>query len=326
MLVLPSESQALLTELPIPGDLRVLPNNILLHFIVSMTTEYRELVQDLSKPTAWSKMKKLFSERCEALKIGNYVSLYEHPDRFISLAMKVSFVEDLKEIIASVAKENGLEDIASQSIENADPERLKAFTELALEAIMNWVVETDQHIDATDETSVEDYWKNTHPKLPLEEQQKVEKDVQISACLFMFGFHNAISVMAYGESLSSLVQRALSSGPDADLAMCRAVRVDNTLRHHPKFMERYLIATSNSDKRFINQYNLTSSPLTNKIRFPGLYFLLSLLDGFGILGQLSNPQLLDLCDHANLDRWENRIEDAGYMAKRRSAFIQHKFS
>jgi len=326
MLVLPDESKALLTELPIPDDLRVLPNNLLLNFVVSMTSEYRDLVQDLSRPAAWSRVKKVFSERCEALKIGDYVSLYEHPERFFALAMNVSFISDIKEIVASVAKEHGFEDVASQPSENADPERLRVFTELVLEAIMAWVVEVDQAIDETDESSIDEYWKNVHPKLPLEQQQKVEKDAQISACLFMFGFHNAISVMAYGKSLTSLVQRALSSAADADTAMCRAVRVDNSLRHHPKFMERYLIATNNSEKRFINQYNITTSPLTNKIRFPGLYFLLSLLDGFGILGQLTNPQLLDLCDHAKLDRWENRIEDAGYLAKRRLAFIQHKFS
>jgi len=325
MLTLPKDSQALLTQLPIPDDLRVLPNNMLLLFVVGMTSEYRELVQDLSKPAAWSKVKKLFSERCEALKIRDYVSLYEHPERFFALAMNASFISDIKEIVASVAKEHGFEDVASQPSKNSDPERLREFTELALEAIMNWVVAVDQGVDAEGESSAEDYWTNDHKKLPLEEQQKVERDVQIYACLFMFGFHNAISVMAYGESLTSIVQRALSSEADADIAMCRAVRVDNSLRHHPKFMERYLIATSNSENRFINQYNITTSPLTNKIRFPGLYFLLSLLDGFGILGQLTNPQLLDLCDHAKLDRWENRIEDAGYMAKRRSAFIDHKF-
>lgn len=326
MLVLPDDSKVLLTELPIPADLRDLPNNLLLHFVVSMTSEYRELVQDLSKPAAWARIKKVFSERCEALKIGDYISLYEHPERFTALSMNVSFTSHMKDIIANVAKEYGFEDIASKPISNTDPDRLRVFTELVLEAIMNWVIEVDQAIDEVDEASVDDYWKNIHPKLPLDEQRKVEKDAQIYACMFMFGFHNAISVMAYRESLSSLVQRALSCDDKADIAMCKAVRVDNALRHHPSFMERYLTATNNSEEQFINQYNITTSPLTNNIRFPGLYFLLSLLDGFGILGQLTNPQLLDLCDHAKLDRWENRIEDAGYMAKRRSAFMKHKFS
>lgn len=326
MIVLPPFLQAIIAELPIPNDLRVLPpNHLLLQFIVNMATEYRALVPDLDNPKVWIPLKARFAERCHALKINDYIALYEHPEKFIPLALKISFLADFKEVITQVATERGYEDLLSQSIENADPERAKAFIEIVIEATMTWVVEVDEILDNNDTASIEDYWKNIHPTLNIEEQRKVEADTQVFACVFLYGFHNAVSTMAYGESLSSLVQRALSDDLEADVAMCKAVRVDNALRQHPRFMERYLRATNESDSSFINRYNLTSSPLTNKIRFPGLYFLLSLLDGFGILGKLTNPQILYLCDHAKLDRWENRIEDAGYLSKRRSAFIEHKF-
>jgi len=326
MIVLPPPLQAIIAELPIPNDLRVLPpNHLLLQFIVNMTAEYRALIPELDNPKLWAPMKARFAERCQALKISDYITLYEYPEKVIPFVLKVSSLEGLKEVISTAAIEHGYEDLLSQSIDSADPERIKALIQIVIEAVMAWIVEVDQSIDDNDTASAEDYWKSTHPTLSIDEQRKVEADTQIFTCVFLFAFHNAISIMAYGEALSSLVQRALSNDPEADIAMCKAVRVDNTLRQHPKFMERYLLATNRSESSFLNRYNITSSPLSNKIRFPGLYFLFSLLDGFGILGQLTNPQILDLCDHAKLDRWENRIEDAGYLAKRRSAFIGHKF-
>ena len=326
MIALPPSLQAIIADLPIPDDLRVLPSNhLLLQFIVNMASEYRALVPDLDNPKVWIPLKARLAERCHALKINDYITLYEHPERFIPLALKVSFLADFKEVVTQKAIDHGYEDLLTQSVEDSDPQRVNAFTKIVLEAAMVWMVEVDQAIDDNDTAAIEDYWKNIHHTLPIEEQRRAETDAQVFTCVFLYGFYNAVSIMAYSESLSSLVQRALSDDPQADIAMCRAVRVDNALRQHPKFMERYILATNESDTSFIDRYNLISSPLTNNIRFPGLYFLLSLLDGFGILEHLTNPQILDLCDHAKLDRWENRIVDPKNLAKRRLAFTEHKF-
>ena len=326
MITLPVASQALIAELPIPDDLRVIPPNFfILNFVIDMASEYRAIVSDLDHPKKWTSLKARFSERCIALKIGDYISLYEHPDRFLGLALNVSFVAEFKVIIEQVAIDHGFEDLVRQPAESADPIRLKAFFDIAYERIIDWIMDVNQAFDESEIQESENYWNNIHPTLPTEEQKKAILDVQIFASVFFFGFYNAISVMAYGETLTSLVQRALSDDVDADIAMCKAVRVDNALRQHPKFMERYLQATNKSESKFLDRYNITSSPFTHKIRFSGVYFLLSLLDAFGMLGKLTNPQILDLCDHARLDRWENRIEDAGYLAKRRSTYLKHKF-
>jgi len=326
MIDLPPSLKSIIAGLPIPNDLRVLPpNHLLLQFIVNMTSEYRALVPELDDPKLWAPMKVRLAEHCQALKISDYISLYEHPEKVISFASKVSSLDDFREILSKTAIEHGYEDLLTQSVDSADPERVRALVQIVIEKIMTWIVEVDQAIDDNDKASTEDYWINIHPTLPIKEQKETEADTKIFMCVFLFAFHNAISIMAYGESLSSLVQRALSNDPEADIAMCKAVRVDNALRQHPKFMERYILATNKSESSFLKRYNIISSPLSNKVRFPGLYFLFSLLDGFGLLGQLTNPQILDLCDHAKLDRWENRIEDAGYLAKRRAAFIDHKF-
>ncbi len=327
MITLPAPSQALITGLPIPNDLRKLPDHLIIRMIVIFTSQYREHVPDLSSPRIWTGFKALVAERCQALKISSlYVSLYENNEYFIRLLFQYSFMESFQKELMELAEETGYKDIATQQVATADPERLRAFFKIIIEEVHEFVHKMEDFDDWENiETDSKHYWEHVHPTLPLEEQRRAEKDAQIFACQFFFILHNSVSVMAYGETLTSLVQRALDGGADADIAMCKAVRVDNSLRQHPQFMARYLLASGKSESDFLRKYNNTSPPLTNKIRYPGLYFLLALLDGHGLLDRLTNPQLLDLCDHARLDKWESRIEDVGYLAKRRNEYQRHKF-
>lgn len=327
MFTLPAPSQALITGLPIPQDLRKLPDHLIIRMIVLFTSQYRELVPDLSSPRIWAGFKALVAERCRALKISDlYVRLYENNEYFIRLLFQYSFMETFQKELMEFAEATGYKDIATQQVATADPERLRAFFRIIIEEMHEFVQEMEDFDDWENiETDDKHYWEHVHSTLPIEEQRREEKDVQIFFCHFLFVVHNSISVMAYGETLSSLVQRALFGGADADIAMCKAVRVDNSLRQHPQFMVRFLLASGKSESAFLRKYNNTSPPLTNKIRYPGLYFLFALLDGYGLLDRLTNPQLLDLCDHAHLDKWENRIEDEGYLAKRRNEYQRHKF-
>lgn len=328
MFPLPLQSQALVGLLPIPEDFRKLPNHLIIRLIVGLTSQYRELVPDLSNPLIWAGLKAHFAERCLALRISDlYVRLYENDQYFTRLLFRYSFMEDLRQALTELAEKAGYGDIVTQQVATANPEHLKAILELFLEVMNEVVQEIDVAFNDWEEVEVkaEHYWKNVHLTLPPEEQRQVENDTQIFACQFFFIMHNSVSVMAYGESLTSLVQRALAGGEGADIAMCKAVRVDNNLRQHPQFMARYLLASGKGESDFLRKFNNTAPPLTNKIRYPGLYFLLALLDSFGLLDGLSNPQLLDLCDHARLDKWENRIEDEGYLAKRRNEYYRHKF-
>lgn len=328
MFALPTSSQLLLTGLPIPKDFRKLPDHLIIQMIVSLTSQYRELVPDLSNPRIWTGLKTHFAERCLALRIsGLYVRLYENDEYFTRLLFQYSFMEDLRQGLMELAKEAGYGDIVTQQVASANPEHLKTFLELFLEVMKEAVQEIDVAFNDWEgiEAKAKHYWKNVHSTLPPEEQRQVENDTQIFACQLFFVMHNSISVMAYGETLTSLVQRALAGGKGADIAMCKAVRVDNNLRQHPQFMARYLLASGKGESDFLRKFNNTAPPLTNKIRYPGLYFLLALLDGFGLLEGLTNPQLLDLCDHAHLDKWENRIEDDCYISKRRNEYLRHKF-
>lgn len=224
-------------------------------------------------------------------------------------------------------REMGYGDIAQQKVAEADPERLREFTVFLLNGPLQEACEDLCEVldDADFEAKAKLYWEVEFPALPPEEQLVVIKDTGIFISFIFFCLLNIISVMAYSESLSSLFKRAIAGGEDADEAMCKAVRVDNNLRQHPQFMARYLQASQMSERKFLLKYNDSSSPLTNRVRYPGLYFLLAFLDCYGLLDRLTNPQLLDLCDHARLDKWENRIEDAGYMGKRRNEYLKRKY-
>lgn len=331
MIVLPASSQALVAQLPIPKDLKGLPDHLLIRAIVLLTSKYRELVPDLSDARLWARFKAFTAEFCQALKITDYYThLYESPEHSIQLLFQFSLIEEFQREMKECAIEAGYGDLVGQKVDDADPERLRAFSKIAFQKLGQAVTQELDELDEFDdwdqmEAEGKNYWQNVHPTLSTDEQRKAERDVQLFACLFLYILHNSISVMAYGELLSSLVQRALAGGPDAYIAMCKAVRVDNSFRQHPQFMARYLSASQKSESDFLRRYNNASPPLTNKIRYPGLYFLLALLDGFGLLDRLTNPQLLDLCDHARLDKWENRVEDAGYLAKRRNEYQRHKF-
>lgn len=328
MFVLPPPSQTLVSGLSIPKDLRKLPDHLLIRMIVVLTASYRELVPDLSKPRVWTSFKGYVAERCQALRISDfYIRLYESDESLTRLCFQFSFVEEAKQWLIEFAEEKGYADIAVQNVATANPERLRDFFKAVVDGPL---YEMFQEVDAVGdwdqiEADANHYWQEVHPSLPLDERQRAEKDAQLSAGLFLFILHNSVAVMAYGESLTSLVQRTLAGGLDADEAMCKAVRVDNGLRRHPEFAARYLAASERSDADTMRKYNLTISPLTNKIRYTGLYFLLSLLDCFGLLDRLTNAQLGDLCDHARLDKWENRIEDGGYLGRRRNEYLANKY-
>lgn len=327
MFTLPTPSQALVASFPVPRDLRALPDHLPIRMILGLTSKYMELVPDLSNPRIWVNYKSRVAERCQSLKIVDfYPRLYENNEYPVRLLFQFSYVDTYRQWALRLARRSGYEDVATQPVEIADPVRLRAFVELLLKRLDRLTKRIDRFDDWDRlEATCKHYWQEVHPNLPPDEQRLMEKDCQLFASLFFYILHNSVSVMAYGESLASLVQRALAGGADADKAMCKAVRVDNSLRRHPQFMERHHQAHGESDVDFLLAYNNPATPLTNRIRYPGLYFLFATLDGFGLLDQLTNGQVLDLCDHARLEKYQNRIEDEGYLAKRRIEYLRHKY-
>jgi hypothetical protein len=334
MVILPNTSLALLSRLPltrssIPKDLHHPLQDVLIELIVLLTSRYRELASDLDQPSKWTKFKAFEAERINALKIGErYRDLYTTSDQVTTLIPQLSFMKVLRWEVTRLARANNLGGIVSQPVESADPEQLHDFVEMVMQIVKEAIEEMEDEVDwDAARKEWERYWREEVPALPLRKRIRVERDAQIFFCLYLYVLHTAVSVMAYGETLSSLVQRALAAtgSKESDDAMCKAVRVESALCDHPAFNDRYLVARRNGETDFLFHYNNTATPLTYTIRYPGLYLLMSLLDAFGLLDRITNEQLGHLCDRAKLDRWENRIEDATNLGKRRKEYQAKKF-
>ncbi|MFZ2170989.1 MAG: hypothetical protein WAW61_15300, partial [Methylococcaceae bacterium] len=133
---------------------------------------------------------------------------------------------------------------------------------------------------------------------------------------FLITFHNHLAIMVHGRKMTQLVTEAIQGNDDAFVL---AAQIDSTvLQSIPYFQERVTRARREGDSNFLDKlaYRQKIPPLQGKIRFRLLYLLFAMLDGMNILSDLTCSEILDICDAAGLDRWQNRIEDEGYLAKR----------
>jgi len=162
-------------------------------------------------------------------------------------------------------------------------------------------------------------WQAARDKLtalPEEERKDVEKRGAYFWCYFFSSFFNTISLMVHGAKMTSLIPRAIAGDDDA---FFKAVQIDRMLLlHHPYFRDRKAKAQVDGEIDFLSKlsYRESNAPLRGKIRFPGLYMLFGLLESFQWLNDLEHNEILDLCDDAGLDRYQNRIEDVNYVTKR----------
>jgi hypothetical protein len=328
MFALPPIHQQLLAGIPFPKDFRVLPDHFLIRTAVYFTNELRGLVPDFTTPKTWRKFRAYVTERRSSLKIGLLCTkLYEDESYPMNAFFHFSFMEEIRQEIEVFAKENGYGDLEGKDVANCDQERLREFLQLFMDCPVQGVCKqlVEKEITETDIEAGKRFWEKVFPRLPLTAQATVLKDSGIYMALMLFFMHNSVAVMAYGETITSLFRRAVAAQDGSDDAMCKAIRIDSGLSEHPVFMARHQRAIQEGDESFLRRYNNTASPLPSKIRYPGLYAMFATLDAFGMLHSMTALQLLDLCDHAKLDRWENRIEDVGYVTKRRLEYLANKF-
>jgi len=135
---------------------------------------------------------------------------------------------------------------------------------------------------------------------------------------FFFGwFYQYLSLMLHGQKLTTLVD--LAKQGDAD-AFGKAVHVEPRLLYsHPYFRERHEKAREGEEEDFLKRigYRIANPGSPGRIRYPGLYVVFAMLEVSGWLdGGFTHEELLDICDEAQLDRWQNRIEDTSFLAKR----------
>ena len=236
--------------------------------------------------------------------LGAYVLIYDD-ERKVGRAMFLAFLGD-----------EGLKDFVKE-VETLSEDEQQEFLDgqVSIESL-------DEIAEAMDSFNIPQSpaeWQAVRDELakfPEDERKESEKRGAYFWCFFFSNFFNTLSLMVHGAKMTTLVPRAIAGDDDAFL---KAVQIDRMLLlHHPYFRDRKAKAQSEGEKGFLSKlaYRESSPPLRGKIRFPGLYMLFGILESVQWLDELKHEEILDLCDGAELDRYQNRIEDANFVTKR----------
>lgn len=249
------------------------------------------------------------------LKLDNYVNLYEDQKRIeVCLFLYMMGVEGFKKwkddlTLLSPEDQQKQAEAITQDILEGDFSMLE-------EALSCWPSE----LDFVDEIETKEQFDALDEDI---------KNLLIQRWQYLFlhllsAIHNYFAIMVCGESMTSLVPKAMAGDEDA---FCMAVKIDrNLLMSHPYFVERYQRAQSNGERDFLKRlapYQVTPQ-LIGRIRYPGLYIIFSMLDSLKWLDDFTHNEILDICDAAGLDRWQNRIEDVNAVTKQLARYRRYQ--
>lgn len=150
-----------------------------------------------------------------------------------------------------------------------------------------------------------------------EDQKKAVRNAQLFCAFFYAYLFNCLSLMVHGQKLTTLVPRAMEGDKEV---FCKAVQIDrNLLTGNTYFRETYSRLVTGTDPDFWKSvsYRIANPTLRTKIRFPLLFMVFAVLESFDALDDFTASEILDICDEAGLDRFQNCIEDETYLTKRR---------
>jgi len=270
------------------------------NFVVQFAPEYAAILRDLQRQGKWLRLPDEMLNIRNNLKIHNYVELYDDEKR-IGVAMFIGLLG-----------QQGFKELNSE------------VSELSREEQSAWLHEFVADADAFDiESSFPPESEEARRELTkqFEELSEEEKKEAIKQARLFWGFvfayfHNVLSLMIHGAKLSTLVPQAISGDEDA---FVKAIQIDRSLTvHHPFFRQRRLEAQEKGESKFLARiaYRENNPTLRGKIRYPGLYMVFACLEATNWLHDFTHNEILDLCDEAGLDRYQNRIEDVNYLTKR----------
>jgi hypothetical protein len=272
--------------------------------VVSLITrvlpDYLQILEDCSNPITWRNLAQRFSENIKRLKIENYVHLYEDEKR-IPAAL----------ICAVMSKEEQAEFIAE--INAASPEEQQEILREYGRPGGKWDQLSDEMFPEDAETQQQQL--EAFERLEGEERTEAVKRGQYLMGFFMAWLHDTLAVMVFGQRMTDLVPKALAGDKSA---YALAVQVDKNLIHeHPGFKEIHQKALTEGDTDFLEKvgYRLAAPVTRGPIRYAGVFVLFAMLETMKWLDALRHREILDICDAANLDRWQNRIEDENAITK-----------
>ena len=236
-----------------------------------------------------------------------YVRTYEDELRIYGCLMRWAFPEN-----------------TAEAVKELDAELCQASSDAKLEFINEASGDLSEGLDTLFNMSDEEREELRQKFEALSEQEKIAEIHKAQNLLvFIYAyFYNTLSLMVHGQKLTTLVPLALQGDKEA---FCKAVQIDrNILTGHPYFKDTYARLQGGEDRDFLDAvlYRIGNPTTRGKIRFPALYMVFATLDSFNWLDDFTAPEILDICDEAKLDRFQNRIEDESYLIKRRIEYRQ----
>jgi hypothetical protein len=236
--------------------------------------------------------------------LGSYVLIYDD-ERKVARAMLLAYFG-----------EEGYKTF-TQEIEALPEEEQQEFLDyFASDEFQNEIAEAVDSIEIPQSPAEWKAARDELAKLPENERKAIEKRGAYFWCFYFSSFFDHLSLMVHGTKMTSLVPRAIAGDDDAFL---KAVQIDRMLLlHHPYFRDRKARAQSEGEAEFLSKlfYRESNPTLRSKIRFPGLYMLFGILESLRWLDELKHDEILDLCESAGLDLYQNRIEEVNFVTKR----------
>lgn len=274
--------------------------DVALSFAKRLTPAYAEMLQALRLDGG---RMKLPAELAAYLnKIGSYVLLYQDENRInVSMSLGIFGEEEFRKM--------------SKELNASTPEEQQAFVDdVAGDSDFEDLLEQFQLPQTKAEWEAA---RKAYAALPEAEQALLaRRGVFFYGALFA-GLFNTLSLMVHGAKLTTLVPRARLGDDDAFL---KAVQIDRQLLiHHPYFRDRKQQAQDNEDQKAFREklaYREINPPFRGRIRYPALYMLFGILDTLRWLDDLPHKEILELCDQAGLERYDNRIDDVTNLRKR----------
>lgn len=264
-----------------------------------LAPQYAELLRDLQKGGG----RICFSTEIASIQnhLGSYVLIYDNE-------LKIN-----RAFFLALLGEEGFKEFVAET-EGASPEEQQQLIEdfADLEGM-------DELADAFIIPQNSEEWKRAREALalmPEEERKEAGKRGIFFWSFYFSSFFNTLCLMVHGAKMTSLVPRAMEGDDDAFL---KAIQIDRMLLlHHPYFRDRKFKAQNEGQNEFLSKlsYRESNPTLRGPIKYPGLYMLFGILEAFQWLSDLKHKEILDICDGAGLDRYQNRIEDVGYLTQR----------
>jgi hypothetical protein len=236
-----------------------------------------------------------------------YVLTYEDENRIWNCLFKGIFPENTAEELKKLDEE---------LLALSEEEKLTLFDEDSISSLnKNLDFAWDDIFPKTEEAK--EAARKLFDALSEEEKKTAAYRAAMFVVFFFAYFYNILSLMIHGQKLSTLVPLALKGDQEA---FCKAAQIDrNLLTGHPYFRDTYARLQTGEDKDFLDAllYRIGNPTTRGKVRFPALYMVFAILESLHWLDDFSASEILDLCDEAKLDRFQNRVEDTNYLNKRR---------